>query len=88
MEDMLAGEVLESMRLNMDGWLGLGLTLEFISSGTLDWGSLSLVLTNVFLITMLTLKGVSVSTKLRPELLMLVRSLSQTVLASMFENLL
>ena len=66
---------------------GLCLTLEFEGLELEAWGSLSLVLMKVFLSTMLTVKGVSVRTKLRPELLMLERSLSQTLLASILENL-
>ena len=97
MEDMvlMAGEMMESLFIGCKSsssgnecepeWLCL--TLEFEGSELVALGSLSLVLVNVFLSTMLTEKGVSVRTKLRPELLMLERSFSQTLLASILKSL-
>ena len=46
----------------------LGLALRFDDSKIPDWETISLAMMNVFLITILTLNGVSVSIKLRPEL--------------------
>ena len=94
MEDMvlMAGEVMESLFIEHrssgnECEPGLCLTLEFEGSELVVLGPLSLVLVNVFLSTMLTEKGVSVRTKLRPEFLMLERSFSQTLLASILKSL-
>ena len=58
-------------------------SLSFVDDSKVpDWETLSLALMYIFLITILTLIGVSVSRKLRPELWMIERNLSHTLLAS------